>query len=46
MEAERMGKTVMAGDSAAREAAVSDPADLFEGSAGKWAALAFNESEK
>ena len=46
MEAERLGKTVMAGDSAAREAASSDPVDLFGGSVGKWAALAFDESEK
>jgi len=43
IEAERMGKAVAAGDLATREAASSDPMDLFGDAAGKWAALAFDK---
>jgi len=43
IEAEKMGKTVMAGDIADRQAASSDPINLFGESADNWAALAFGE---
>lgn len=41
MMAESRGPSVMSGDAAARQAAMSTPEDLFGSSAGKWATLAF-----
>tara|TARA_R100000030_G_scaffold93491_1_gene79702 strand:+ start:240 stop:635 length:396 start_codon:yes stop_codon:yes gene_type:complete len=39
-------QNLIAGDRASYAAATNDPLDLFGDSAGKWAALAFNESKK
>ena len=43
MQAEKMGKSAIAGDFAERKVATSDPADLFGQAAGNWAALAFDD---
>tara|TARA_R110001583_G_scaffold31600_1_gene107910 strand:+ start:88344 stop:88766 length:423 start_codon:yes stop_codon:yes gene_type:complete len=43
--AEKAGINAMAGDSAARVAATSDPMEIFGESAGQWAQLAFSDSK-
>ena len=43
IEAERRGPSASSGDFAQRKASESDPLSLFGGSAGNWAALAFDD---